>query len=88
MLIMTRDLAGLLALPATDRWRVYQEAAHLDDSALQTIWDSLRAEGFDLPLTDDEARELDAAVREVLAHPEDLVSWDDILREWRAHGPA
>jgi hypothetical protein len=88
MLTMTHDLASLLALPAAERWRAYQEGEHLDDATLQAIWDSLRAEGFELPLSDDEARELDAAVREVLAHPEDLVSWDDILREWRAHGPA
>lgn len=84
MLAMTRDLASLLALPAAERWRAYQEGAHLDDATLQAIWDSLRAEDFDLPLTDDEARELDRRIADHLANPESAIPLDEAMRRIRA----
>ena len=80
MLAMTHDLASLLALPAAERWRAYQEGEHLDGASLQAIWDSLRAEGFDLPLSDDEARELDRRIAEHLANPDSALPWEVVLK--------
>jgi putative addiction module component (TIGR02574 family) len=84
MLTMTHDLASLLALPAAERWRAYQEGEHLDDATLQAIWDSLRAEGFELPLSDDEARELDRRIAEHLANPGSAIPFDEAMRRIRA----
>lgn len=51
---------------------------------LDEIWESLIEEQQALPLSDDQARELDRRLAEYRANPEIGVSWEEFRRKLRA----
>lgn len=51
---------------------------------IEAIWDGIAVRGEAPPLTDDQVAELDRRLADHLAHPDDVVSWDDVRAEARA----
>lgn len=45
---------------------------------LEQIWDSIAAESAVVPLTDAQRTELDRRLADYGAHPEDVVTWEDV----------
>ena len=45
---------------------------------VEELWDSIAEDGAAVPLTDAQRAELDRRVAEHEAHPEDVVSWEDV----------
>jgi putative addiction module component (TIGR02574 family) len=62
----TLNLDDVLKLPAVQRLRI-----------AAAIWDSVADQPESLPLTEQQALELDARYADFLAHPDDGISWAD-----------
>ena len=45
---------------------------------VEELWDSIAEDGAAVPLTDAQRAELDRRVAPYEAHPEDVVSWEDV----------
>lgn len=45
---------------------------------VEELWDSIAKESAALPLTDAQRTELDRRLAEHEAHPDDVVSWEDV----------
>lgn len=61
------DVAEILKLPVEERLRL-----------VELIWDSIAESNAALPLTDAQRAELERRLAEHEAHPDDVISWDDV----------
>lgn len=68
-ILMSASLKSL----GIDRLSVEERLALVEE-----LWDSIAEDGAAIPLTDAQRAELDRRLAEHEAHPDDVVSWEDV----------
>ncbi len=66
-------MSGSLKSLGIDRMSVEERLALVEE-----LWDSIAEDSAAVPLTDAQRTELDRRIAEHEAHPDDVVSWEDV----------